>query len=220
MDRVNLKKKDESDLEMTIKHKILVLFAHPSQELSEVNLPMVETAREINGITLVDLYAEYADFQIDIDREQQRLLEHDVIVFQHPLYWYSTPAILKEWQDLVLEHDFAYGSKGTALQGKIFFNSLTAGGLEAAYRAEGYNHFTIRELLQPLEQMARLCGMTYLPPLALFGARTAVEEGRVSHHTADWTHVLEALRDDRLDITAAQKLPLLNGHLDEIIKEA
>jgi len=200
--------------------RILVLFAHPSLARSEVNSPMADAVRDLDHITLVDLYAEYADFQIDIDREQQRLLEHDVIVFQHPLYWYSTPSIMKEWQDLVLEHGFAYGSKGTALHGKIFFNAITAGGIEAAYRAEGYNHFTIRELLQPLEQMARLCGMIYLPAFALFGARTAVEEGRVNQHVADWIRVLEALRDDRLDIAAALDLPRLNANLNAIIKEA
>lgn len=200
--------------------RILVLFAHPSLDRSEVNRPMAEAVRDLDGITLVDLYAEYADFQIDIDREQQRLLEHDVIVFQHPLYWYSTPAILKEWQDLVLEYGFAYGSNGTALHGKIFFNALTAGGVEAAYKAEGYNHFTIRELLHPLEQMVLLCGMTYLPAFALFGTRTAVEEGRASQHVSDWTCVLEALRDDRLDIAAARDLPRLNANLDAIIKEA
>jgi len=199
--------------------RILVLFAHPSLERSEVNRDMAKAVTELNGITLVDLYAEYPDFQIDIDREQQRLLEHDVIVFQHPLYWYSTPAILKEWQDLVLEHGFAYGSKGTALHGKIFFNTLTAGGIEAAYQAEGYNHFTIRELLHPIEQTAQLCGMIYLPPFALFGARTAVEDGRTHQHVADWTRLLEALRDDRLDIPVAQHLPRLNTDLDAIIKE-
>ena len=200
--------------------RILVLFAHPSLDRSEVNRPMAEAVRDLDGITLVDLYAEYADFQIDIDREQQRLLEHDVIVFQHPLYWYSTPAILKEWQDLVLEHGFAYGTNGTALHGKIFFSALTAGGIEAAYRAKGFNHFTIRELLHPLEQMALLCGMTYLPPFTIFGARTAVEEGRASQHVADWTRVLEALRDDRLDIGAVKDLPRLNSDLDAIIREA
>ena len=200
--------------------RILVLFAHPSLDRSEVNGPMAEAVRKLDGVTLVDLYAEYADFQIDIEREQQRLLEHDVIVFQHPLYWYSTPAILKEWQDLVLEHDFAYGSDGTALRGKIFFCALTAGGKEAAYCAEGFNHFTIRELLHPLEQMALLCGMTYLPAFALFGARTAVEEGRINQHVGDWTRLLEALRDSRLDIAAAQNLPRLNIDLDSIIKEA
>ena len=101
------------------KRNVLVLFAHPSPGRSEVNGPMARAAAGIDGVTLVDLYAEYPDFRIDVDREQKRLLDHDVIVFQHPLYWYSTTAILKEWQDLVLEHGFAYGSEGTALQGKI-----------------------------------------------------------------------------------------------------
>ena len=87
------------------RRKILVLFAHPSLERSEVNRPLAAATEAIDSVTLVDLYAEYPDFQIDIDREQARLLEHQVVVFMHPLYWYSTPAILKEWQDLVLEHD-------------------------------------------------------------------------------------------------------------------
>ena len=172
--------------------RILVLFAHPSLDRSEVNRPLAQATSRVGGVTLVDLYAEYPDFQIDVDREQERLIEHDVIVFMHPLYWYSTPAILKEWQDLVLEHGFAYGSHGTALRGKVFFNVLTAGGTEAAYHEEGCNHFTIRELLRPLEQTAILCGMAYLPPFALFSARTAVDEGRIEAHIADWVRVLGA----------------------------
>lgn len=198
--------------------RVLVLLAHPSIDRSEVNRPLADAAKGVDGINLVDLYAEYPDFQINIDREQQRLLNHDVIVFQHPLYWYSTPAILKEWQDLVLEHGFAYGSEGTALQGKLFLNAISAGGSEAAYCSEGYNHFTIRELLHPLEQTALLCGMTYLAPFALFASRTAVEEGRLDAHVADWVQVLQALRDDRLDIERAQTLPNLNSDLDQVIK--
>jgi putative NADPH-quinone reductase len=199
--------------------RILVLLAHPSLDRSEVNRPMAEAIGALDGVTLVDLYAEYPDFQIDIDREQAQLLAHDVIVFQHPLYWYSTPAILKEWQDLVLEHGFAYGTEGTALHGKILFNALTAGGLEAAYCAEGYNHFTIRELLHPIEQTTMLCGMTYLPPFTLFGSRTAVDDGRIERHIADWVGLLSALRDDRLDITRAQRLPLLNDAIGTSVTE-
>lgn len=214
-----LEPSENPDESLKTARRILVLLAHPSIGRSEVNRPMADVIRDLNGITLVDLYAEYPNFQIDIDREQQRLLTHDVIVFQHPLYWYSTPAILKEWQDLVLEHGFAYGSGGTALQGKIFFNALTAGGLEAAYQTEGYNHFSIRELLHPLEQTALLCGMTYLPPFALFGARTAVEEGRIHQHVDAWVQILEALRDDRVDIAAAQGRRQLSCDLDVIIKE-
>jgi putative NADPH-quinone reductase len=200
--------------------QILVLLAHPSLDRSEVNRPMADAVRGLDGVTLVDLYAQYPDFQIDIDREQAQLRAHDVIVFQHPLYWYSTPAILKEWQDLVLEHGFAYGSGGTALHGKVLFNALTAGGLEAAYRAEGYNHFTIRELLHPIEQTAMLCGMSYLPPFALFGSRTAVEEGRVDRHIANWVKLLRAIRDDHIEFASAQHLPLLNGAIDSTSTEA
>lgn len=197
--------------------RILVLFAHPSLPRSEANAPMLTAARGLDGVTCVDLYAEYPVFEIDIDREQARLLAHDVVCFQHPLYWYSTPAILKEWQDLVLEHGFAYGAGGTALRGKLFFCACTAGGPEAAYCAAGYNHFSIRELLQPLEQTAYLCGMTYLPPFALFGARTAVQEGRIDAHVADWVRLLTALRDGRLDVAAAVDLPRLNQDLDRLI---
>ena len=201
------------------KRHILVLFAHPSLDRSEVNRPLAEATQHVDGVTFVDLYGEYPDFDIDIEKEQKRLLEHDAVVFMHPLYWYSTPSILKEWQDLVLEHGFAYGSEGTALQGKILFNALTAGGAEAAYRAEGYNHFTIRQLLYPIEQTANMCGMTFLPPYALFGARTAIEEERIDTHVSDWIKVLKALRDDRLDLTAARSLPKLNTDLDKLISE-
>ena len=203
-----------------MKRKILVLFAHPSVGRSEVNRPLAEVAAAVPGVTLVDLYAEYPDFRIDVDCEQKRLLDHDVIVFLHPLYWYSTPAILKEWQDLVLEHGFAYGTGGDRLHGKIFFDATTAGGLEAAYRSEGYNHFSIAELLQPLEQTADLCGMTWLPPFALFGSRQAVDENRVDQHLSDWRRVLEALRDDRMDLQRARDCMKLNENLDDIIREA
>jgi putative NADPH-quinone reductase len=199
---------------------IQVLYAHHSPRRSEVNAPLAAAAADIEGVTLKDLYAEYPDFHIDVDREQADLLAHDVLVFLHPLYWYSTPAILKEWQDLVLEHGFAYGTGGTALHGKLFFDALTAGGPESAYCAVGYNHFPIGELLRPLEQTASLCGMTWLPPFALFAARRAVEEGRLEKHVRDWVRVLEALRDDRLDLRAAQAQGRLNANLDAIVREA
>ena len=56
-----------------MQNNILILFAHPSQHRSEVNLPLVEASKTIEGVTVVDLYAEYPDYCIDIEREQQRL---------------------------------------------------------------------------------------------------------------------------------------------------
>ncbi len=191
-------------------NKVLVLFAHPSQHRSEANSPLVRASAAIDGVTVVDLYAEYPDFCIDIDHEQQRLREHDVVVFMFPLYWYSTPSILKEWQDLVLEYGFAYGHDGTELHGKLLLCALTAGGLEDAYRHQGYNHYTIRELLRPIEQTATLCGMTYLPPYALFGSRTALEDGRVQAHIDCWVRIVEDLVAGRCDIDAMLVADKLN----------
>ncbi len=198
--------------------RILILFAHPSINRSEVNWPLAQATRQIPGITFVDLYAEYPTLDINVDREQQRLLDHDIIVFMHPLYWYSTPSILKEWQDLVLEHGFAYGHEGTALHGKVFFNVISMGGPEEAYSSEGFQHFTIRELLHPLEQMAALCGMLYLPPFTLFSARLAVEEQRLQDHIDNWVIFVKALQHDQVDIIKAQSLPKLNQDLSGLIQ--
>ncbi|CAH6812943.1 glutathione-regulated potassium-efflux system ancillary protein KefG [Vibrio chagasii] len=201
------------------KNRVLVLFAHPSQHRSEANKPLFDQAKRIDGVTCVDLYAEYPTFKINIDREQKRLLDHDIIIFQFPLYWYSTPAILKEWQDLVLEYGFAYGTDGNELEGKKFLCSITAGGKEDAYQTDGYNHFTIRELLHPLEQTAALCRMEYLAPYALFGSRTALEESRITGHVERYKFLLESLVAGNIDYKKAKKAAKLNHYLDEIINK-
>ncbi|PMJ92909.1 NAD(P)H-dependent oxidoreductase [Vibrio sp. 10N.261.55.A7] len=196
------------------KKKVLVLYAHPSQHRSEVNQLLYNKASTIPNVTAVDLYALYPTFDINIDSEQQRLKEHDIVIFQFPLYWYSTPAILKEWQDLVLEYGFAYGHDGKELVGKTFFCAITAGGKADAYQSDGYNHFTIRQLLQPLEQTASLTGMNYLAPFALFGSRTALEENRIADHVEQWATLLRDLSEDNIDLEKAAKAEKLNAIID------
>lgn len=197
--------------------KILILFAHPRLDRSEVNLDIKTAVEGLPGITLVDLYAEYPTFDINIDREQQRLLENDIIVFQHPVYWYSCPAILKEWQDLVLEYDFAYGNDGKALEGKILFNAVTCGGRQEAYTKKGYNHFELRNLFAPFEQTANLCHMQYLPPFVLFAAGHAKEEDRFDQHLEDYQRFLTALIEDRVNIKQAETKKMLPDKLDRLI---
>ncbi|HKJ52494.1 MAG TPA: NAD(P)H-dependent oxidoreductase [Gammaproteobacteria bacterium] len=194
--------------------RILILFAHPSQHRSEVNRPLLEASRQAEAVTAVDLYAKYPDYCIDIDREQQRLRDHDVIVFMFPLYWYSTPAILKKWQDLVLEYGFACGQDGRELEGKQLLCAITAGGVEDAYRSKGYNHYSIRDLPRPIEQTATLCGMHYLPLYALFGARTAVDDGRIGGHIDNWKCVLDGLHRRRIDPALADTADKLNDYLE------
>ena len=150
--------------------------------------------RTIDGITFRDLYEEYPDLYLNVKAEQELLVAHDVIVFQHPFYWYSSPAILKEWQDLVLEWGFAYGDNGTALRGKKFLTAITTGGPSEAYRREGFNYFTIRELLAPFEQTARLCGMEYLAPFVVHAVNSFSKEDIVAA-AQDYRRVITMLRD-------------------------
>jgi glutathione-regulated potassium-efflux system ancillary protein KefG len=183
--------------------RVLVLFAHPVLERSRVNRRLLDAIRDLEGITIHDLYEDYPTLAIDVKREQELLIAHDVIVFQHPFYWYSVPAILKEWQDLVLEHGWAYGHGGTHLRGKITLNAITTGGPETAYKKGGYNRFTIRELLAPWDQTAFLCGMRYLAPFAVHAALKIIRDEDLADCRASYRSLLQALRDDRLDLDRA-----------------
>jgi glutathione-regulated potassium-efflux system ancillary protein KefG len=197
--------------------RILILFAHPVLERSRVNRRLLAAVRDVPGVTVHDLYDAYPTLYIDTKREQRLLVEHDVIVFQHPFYWYSTPAILNEWQDLVLEHGWAYGHGGTQLRGKITLNAITTGGPESAYRRGGYNRFTIRELLAPWDQTAHLCGMRFLAPFAVHAALRIAGDDDVAQPRAAYRQLLEALRDDRLDLERAAAVENLAAALPSLL---
>lgn len=197
--------------------RVLVLFAHPRTDRSVANTALVAAAHAIDGVELIDLYAEYPDFDIDIDREQQRLREADILVLQHPVYWYSSPALMKEWQDLVFEHGFAYGSEGTALAGKSMLQVATCGTAREAYKKRGKYENELRTLFSPFEQTAKFCGMHYLAPFGIFSAEEAFEDGRLESIVADYSRLLIALRDGTLDLEKAATVPLLNDALDEAI---
>jgi glutathione-regulated potassium-efflux system ancillary protein KefG len=198
--------------------RILVQLAHPVLERSRVNRRLAEAARQVEGVVVNDLYEVYPSLRIDVRREQRLLVEHDVIVFQHPFYWYSVPAILKEWQDLVLEHNWAYGSKGHHLDGKLTLNALSTGGPQEAYREGGSNRFTIRQLLAPWEATARLCRMRFLAPFTVHAALRLETAEQVEPHVCDYQRLLEALRDDELDVERAAQAERLNAPLEAVLK--
>jgi glutathione-regulated potassium-efflux system ancillary protein KefG len=196
--------------------RVLVLFAHPALERSRVNRRLVEAVSGLAGVRFHDLYEAYPDFDVDVRREQALLVAHDLIVLQHPMFWYSTPALLKQWQDLVLEHGWAYGSGGTALAGKRVLSALTTGGGEGAYSHDGLNRFTVRELLAPIEQTVRLCGMEYLPPFVVHATHRLDASG-IERAAAEYRALVLALRDERVDLAAAARSPRLNADLQAIL---
>ncbi len=166
----------------------LILFAHPAYEKSHANRALIDGIAGLDGVTVHDLYEAYPDFHIDVEREKQLLEKHQRIVWQHPLYWYSSPALLKEWFDVVLQYGWAYGAGANALVGKTAHSVITTGGNEAAYSASGQNRYTIDEFLRPMEQTATLCGMHYEKPLIFYQALSwgADERRRAVLTYRDW----------------------------------
>lgn len=182
--------------------RILVLFAHPALERSRVHRRLLGATRRVVGVTVRDLYELYPELDIDVEAEQEALASHDVIVFQHPLYWYSVPPILRQWQDLVLEHGWAFGHDGNELSGKATLHVLSSGSGERAYQGVGSLGTTIDELLRPFALTAWLCKMRWLAPYCVYGAH-GITEPDLNHHELRYTHLLRALSENRLDQAVA-----------------
>ena len=190
-------------------NRILIVFAHPALEKSRVQASLLGRARTIEGVTVSDLYEKYPDFEVAVRKEQLLLAEHDIIIWQHPIFWYSSPALLKQWLDMVLEHGWAYGKGGTALKGKKVISCISSGGGHAAYNTGGHNRYTYAEFLRPFEQTARLCGMQYLPPYAIGGTHR-MSLADLEPYAQQYADLLLRLRDNRLSDAAIESATLLN----------
>jgi glutathione-regulated potassium-efflux system ancillary protein KefG len=200
----------------TDKNNILILFAHPALQKSRVNRRLITFVRDIEGVTFHDLYEAYPDFHIHIKREQDLLVTHDIIVLHHPIFWFSTPAIIKEWFDLVLVHGWAFGRDGNALKGKKLLSVISTGGRESLYQKKGFHGHTIDEFLFPIKQTARVCKMDYLPPFVVYGTHTLTPE-EINRHGEVYRAIITALRDNEIDLEKAREYPLINLHSEEII---
>jgi glutathione-regulated potassium-efflux system ancillary protein KefG len=198
--------------------EILILFAHPALQNSRVQIKAAEAVKSLEGVTFHDLYEEYPDLGIDHKREQALLLRHDIYIFQFPLYWYSTPAILKEWQDLVWEHNWAYGPRGRALKGKKLMCVLSAGGEKRIYAESENNRFSLRKLMAPLEKSAAQCGMEFLPPFAIYNT-LAITEGEIKWHAEQYRRLITALHFNKVRFAKLKKMSIINQSLDDVISE-
>lgn len=179
-------------------HKVLVIFTHPNYDNSIANRALREAITSLSHVTIHDLYTHYSDFFIHVKQEQKLVEQHDVIVFQHPFYWYHAPALLKEWLDMVLEHGWAYGEGGTKLHGKYWQHAITTGGPQMAYQRDGYNHFSMNEFLRPFEQSAHLCGAHYLAPFVVHGVRQLSEDDLQKQCALYRTHIEKLTRGENL----------------------
>jgi glutathione-regulated potassium-efflux system ancillary protein KefF len=150
---------------------ITLIYAHPYPDRSRANRILLDAARDVPGVAVRVLHDLYPDFAIDIDAEQAALRASHAVIWQHPIYWYGPPALLKLWFDKVLALGFAYGPGGRALEGKRCLWAATTGGDLDAYHQEGMHAHHFDAFVPPIRQTARFCAMHWEAPFVLHGVR-------------------------------------------------
>ncbi|WP_106754097.1 NAD(P)H-dependent oxidoreductase [Pannonibacter carbonis] len=157
-------------------NKTLILLFHPDIRRSKANAALAAAAQPLADTEVVDVQARYPSGQIDMFTdgavEAKMLLSASRIVLQFPIQWYSTPALLKAWQDAVLTRMYYVkaSTEGARLAGTPLMIAATAGNVAEAYGSDGQNHYTIGEILTPLKAMAHRCGLPWHAPHILFAA--------------------------------------------------
>ena len=155
---------------------ILVVFAHPYPRRSRACAALLEAIRDLPALEVRSLYDLYPDFDVDRAAEQAALERAHLVVWLHPIFWYTVPALMKHWFDEVLARGFAYGPGGGVLSGKDVLWVTTSGGDAAAYTPEGRHHHPFEAYVPVVEQTARYCGMNWLAPFVVLGAHEVPAE--------------------------------------------
>ena len=149
---------------------IVVILAHPYPMRSRACAALVAAIRDMPALEVRSLYDLYPDFDVDRAAEQAALERARLVVWLHPTFWYTAPALLKLWFEDVLVRGFAYGPDGSKLAGKDLLWATTTGGDDAAYSAHGRHRRPFEDFAPVVEQTARYCGLNWLPPFVVHGA--------------------------------------------------
>jgi glutathione-regulated potassium-efflux system ancillary protein KefF len=163
---------------------ILLVHAHPHPRQSVANRALLDAVRGLPGLTAHSLYDAYPDFDIDPAAERARLDAARLVIWQHPIYWYGAPALLKLWFEEVLSYGYAYGEGGTALHGKDCLWVATTGGPPDWYTPDGPHGHEFSAFAPAVKQTARFCGMNWLPPLVVHAAHQIGADGLAAQAAA------------------------------------
>ena len=121
----------------------------------------------------------------DIQQELDKLLWADLLILNFPIYWFSTPAILKGWIDRVLVSGICYGGKRFydqgGLSGKKALVTVTLGGREHMFGEEAI-HGPLEDMLRPLLRgTLAYVGLGVQPPTPSWGAMLTAGRRYIGH---------------------------------------
>ncbi len=181
-------------------NNVLIVCGHPDLQSSAANKTVLEEAQaRITGVVLDRIADLYPDGMIDVQAEQRKLLQADVVVLQYPLYWYGMPSILQRWLETVFQHGFSHGRTGGKLRGKKLVASFTMAASESQCEAQG---FELGQLIDTQKRIARYAGMLWAGFVAtggIFsipgGSEAAFEQAKAlgADHTERLARLIETL---------------------------
>jgi glutathione-regulated potassium-efflux system ancillary protein KefG len=172
---------------------ILILLAHPNLQDSRINKALLNAAIQSPvSYDIRDLYALYPHGFINLKDEQAAVEKAHAVVLQHPFYWYSVPALLKEWIDITLTHGWAFGGAAKALKNKPWAHAVSTGGGPSDYV---HPKPTVEDLLLPLQETAKLCHAIWAEPFITSDASDITDEALESQaqNYLTWLNQLTAL---------------------------
>ncbi|BEU87096.1 NAD(P)H-dependent oxidoreductase [Selenomonas sp. TAMA-11512] len=139
--------------------KILIVSGHPdlANDSFANKIILEDIAKLVPEATIDDLGALYPDYEFDVEAEQAKLVDADIIVMQFPIFWFSIPALMAKWMEDVFLHGFSHGSTGKALVGKKLLLSFTTGAPAFAYGEA----FPVEAMTKRLSHTAEFTGMEY-----------------------------------------------------------
>ncbi|WP_454883616.1 NAD(P)H-dependent oxidoreductase [Sphingomonas oryzagri] len=171
-----------------------ILLFHSDYPRSKANRALAESAASIDGVEVCEVASRSKPEAIDVDAEVAHLLRVDRLILQFPINWYSTPPLLKVWQDHVLTRMYYIKAQeeGDRLAGLPVMIAATAGNVPEAYAPDGVNLFALEELLKPLHSTANRCGWQWADPFIVYRANRlnpeelAIEADRYAARIGEW----------------------------------
>lgn len=132
-------------------------------------------------------------FNAEIEKQLQDVQWCDLLILQFPLWWFSTPAIMKGWIDRIMVKGVAYGGgkwydRG-GFSGRRAMLSLTTAAYSEMCAPRSING-AMDVILWPLQHgVLRFCGFETLAPNIIWSA-TYIDDAARQAAMADYSHRL------------------------------
>ena len=116
--------------------KTLIILAHPDLTRSMANKKLKEEAEKNTDIIVHDIYKEYPNGKIDLEKELNLIKETGTLVLQFPIQWFNCPSLLKEWIDTVFMAAHFTESGEKILANKKIGLAVTTGAPKEVYEGK------------------------------------------------------------------------------------